>query len=191
MSNFLVSTNLILTLQPVSTQKEVKNEVRLMRNLRHQNIAAMRAFWKDSHHQYMLFDYAVNGDLSKFLREHAPLNLDTARFFLAHIVNGLEYLRSRNLMHRDLKPANIVLNENWIPKLADFGTAKTELVACKKVTHSSPLKRSEASSCGESFSHLSTLSPSGKLEGFANMQSVGLANVDNTSAISSEGILFE
>lgn len=114
---------------PASVQKEVKNEVRMMRNMRHQNIAMMRAFWKDSTHQYALFDYAVNGDLGKFLRENAPLNIETTRFFLAHIINGLEYLRSRNMMHRDLKPANIVLNENWIPQLADFGTAKTELVA--------------------------------------------------------------
>ena len=132
MSNYLVSIDLNLTLQPASTQKEVKNEVQIVRKLRHLNIAKMRAFWKDDHHQYMLFDYAVNGDLSKLLREHAPLNLDAARFFLAHIVNGLEYLRSRNLIHRDLKPANIVLNECWVPKLADFGTAKTESIAPKK-----------------------------------------------------------
>lgn len=151
----------------------------------------MRAYWKDSQHQYILSDYAVNGDLSKFLREHGPLNVETARFFLAHIINGLEYLRSRNMMHRDLKPANIVLNESWVPKLADFGTAKTELVAYKSATHSSAIKRFEDYSCGDSFSYLSTLSPTFKHSPISPSDGNGETSVDNTSAISSEGVILE
>ena len=47
------------------------------------------------------------------MKEHGPLKIEAARFFAAHIINGLEYLREKRVVHRDLKPDNIVLNENW------------------------------------------------------------------------------
>lgn len=153
-----------------------------MKNLHHPNVVAMRAFWKDSTGNYMLFDYAMNGDLSKFLREHAPLDIDTTRFLLAHIINGLEYLRSKNLLHRDLKPANIVLNEQWVPKLADFGTAK------KYEPFASPVKPSEASegfSCSAGGSYqMSAFSASGVSNVSAGFNSANMPSVDNTSALS-------
>ena len=154
-----------------------------MKNLHHPNIAIMRAFWKDNLHQYLLFDYAVNGDLSKFLEKHAPLDIETAKFLLAHIINGLEYLRSSNIMHRDLKPANIVLNENWIPKIADFGTAKTIPPKLTKQAFSSASRRIEVSSSEENISYLSTFSAS-------NVSAISGASIDNTSAMSNEGIMF-
>lgn len=154
-----------------------------MKNLHHPNIAIMRAFWKDNQNCHLLFDYAVNGDLSKFLQKHAPLDVETTRFFLAHIINGLEYLRSRNMMHRDLKPANIVLNESWIPKLADFGTAKTISPKLISQPFSSAPRRIESSTSEENTSYLSTFSAS-------NISAISAASVDNTSAISSDGIMF-
>ena len=39
------------------------------------------------------------------------------------VAKGMSYLHSRNVLHRDLKPANILLNEHWVAKVADFGTA--------------------------------------------------------------------
>lgn len=58
------------------------------------------------------------------MKEHGSLKIEAARFFAAHILNGLDYLRKSRVVHRDLKPDNIVLNEEWIPQLADFGSSK-------------------------------------------------------------------
>ena len=101
--------------------------MRIMRHLRHENILKMNAAWTDEgqkENYYILFDYAVNGDLTSFLAKHGPLSLEMTKFLAAHIINGLDYLRSQGIVHRDLKPANILLNEKWVPLLADFGTAK-------------------------------------------------------------------
>ena len=57
-------------------KRQVKNEMRIMRLLRHENVLNMKAAWSDKENYYMLFDYAVNGDLSKFLETHSPLSLE-------------------------------------------------------------------------------------------------------------------
>ena len=98
--------------------------MKIMKALNHENIMKLKAAWTDKKHYYMLFEYALNGDLTKFLGQHGALSVEMTRFLSAHIINGLEYLRSKRIVHRDLKPANIVLNEKWQPLLADFGTAK-------------------------------------------------------------------
>lgn len=40
------------------------------------------------------------------------------------ICEGLNYLQQQNIMHVDLKPTNIFLDENMIPKIADFGLSR-------------------------------------------------------------------
>ena len=53
--------------------------MRIMRHLRHENILKMNAAWTDEgqkENYYILFDYAVNGDLTSFLAKHGPLSLE-------------------------------------------------------------------------------------------------------------------
>ena len=47
----------------------------------------------------------------------APLKYETAQFFVAQIVEALEYLFNKKIAHRDLKPENIMLDENYHIKL--------------------------------------------------------------------------
>lgn len=95
-----------------------------MNALRHKSIVRMRSAWGEKDYLYLLYDFALNGDLSSFLRANAPLKFDTAQYFAAQLVGALAYLRSQRVVHRDIKPANILLNEKWQIQLADFGTAK-------------------------------------------------------------------
>ena len=48
--------------------------MRILRLLKHDNVLNMKAAWSDKENYYMLFDYAVNGDLSKFLEKYGPLS---------------------------------------------------------------------------------------------------------------------
>ena len=72
-------------------------------------------------------EYAAKGSLQTILDKvyaDTPMSIDTARFFIAEIVLGLEQLHKINYVHRDLKPANILVAENCHLKLCDFGEAK-------------------------------------------------------------------
>lgn len=50
----------------------------MMKSLKHKSIVRMRSAWAEKDYLYLLYDFALNGDLSTFLRANAPLKFDTA-----------------------------------------------------------------------------------------------------------------
>jgi serine/threonine protein kinase len=60
----------------------------------------------------------------------ALLNWEQRLEIVRGVARGVAYLHglSEEVIHRDLKPSNILLDDNWRPKIADFGTAKLFVV---------------------------------------------------------------
>lgn len=54
----------------------------------------MRTAWAEKEYLYLLYDYALNGDLSSFIKAQAPFKFETAQYFAAQIAGALGYLRS-------------------------------------------------------------------------------------------------
>ena len=63
-------------------------------------------------------------------RPRAFLNWDRRLEIVRGVARGVAYLHglSEEVIHRDLKSSNILLDDNWRPKIADFGTAKLFVV---------------------------------------------------------------
>ncbi|MEO8073018.1 MAG: serine/threonine-protein kinase [Acidobacteriota bacterium] len=68
-------------------------------------------------------EYAPDGSLEQWLKTHGKMPIEKAVETTIQILDGLEFLHSRNIIHRDLKPANILLQGNT-PRLADFGISR-------------------------------------------------------------------
>lgn len=62
---------------------EVINERNILKNLKNSNIIGMRSAWNDTKNYYFLFDYALNGDLSSFLKKNGVIENSIAQFFSA------------------------------------------------------------------------------------------------------------
>lgn len=58
------------------------------------------------------------------LKKRRYVDERTARFYIACIINGLQYLHEHNMIHRDLKPENIVLDHRGYAMITDFGFTK-------------------------------------------------------------------
>lgn len=54
---------------------EVVNERKMMAKLKHKSIVGMQTAWAENGYLYLLYDFALNGDMSSFLRANAPLSL--------------------------------------------------------------------------------------------------------------------
>lgn len=68
-------------------------------------------------------EYAPDGSLDEWLKKHGKIPFEKAVEMTIKILDGLEFLHSRNIIHRDLKPANILL-QGETPRLADFGISR-------------------------------------------------------------------
>lgn len=110
-------------------------EIRLLKSLRHQNVIeiveiATRnfnpvGFDRRRCEVFIVFPYVTN-DLNVLIQKTALLG-NEIRYILRQIVDGMVYLKSRNIIHRDLKTSNILIGDDYAVKIADFGLAKVHV----------------------------------------------------------------
>ena len=78
---------------------------------------------------YLVTELIPHGDLRTFLEQHPkPLPLPLAMQVGAGIAKGLAAIHAQGIVHRDLKPANVLMDRKdgqWVPKIADFGLARS------------------------------------------------------------------
>ena len=114
----------INTMQKLKKLHHIYLENEILFELNHPNIVKLEGSFKTKHKIYLVLEYLSKGDFSDFIKINYPLKDKTIRFYIAEIVNILEYLQKNNIIHRDLKPENIMLDDNCHLKLIDFATIK-------------------------------------------------------------------
>jgi len=70
-----------------------------------------------------VIERAEGGELMDFLMITGPFNEPLARHYFKQLMIGLEYCHLNGVTHRDLKPDNLLLDANYVLKIADFGFA--------------------------------------------------------------------
>jgi len=73
---------------------EINNERLVLSKLKHASIVPMKAAWADKNHYYLVFDFALHGDLLGFLKQQQVISYKLAKYFSAQIVASLQYLRN-------------------------------------------------------------------------------------------------
>lgn len=101
-----------------------REEVKLMKNLNHNNIVKLYDTIENEDYMYLILEYCEHGDLKKFLNKR-PLKEKKVKKFMRQIVSGLKYLNKFDIYHRDLKPQNILVDKEYNLKISDFGLAKS------------------------------------------------------------------
>ncbi|KAJ1259676.1 hypothetical protein BS78_10G174100 [Paspalum vaginatum] len=111
--------------------EEFQQELSVIGRIYHMNLVRVWGFCSDGPHRILVSEYVENGSLDKMLfgDECSEILLKwQQRFNIAlGVARGLAYLHHECLewvIHCDVKPENILLDENLVPKIADFGLAK-------------------------------------------------------------------
>ncbi|XVF36214.1 hypothetical protein REPUB_Repub19eG0039100 [Reevesia pubescens] len=105
--------------------KQLEQEIRVLRQLKHRNIVQYYGSEIVDDHFYIYLEYVHPGSINKYVREHCgAITESIVRNFTRHILSGLAYLHSSKTIHRDIKGANLLVDANGVVKLADFGMAK-------------------------------------------------------------------
>ncbi|XKL62598.1 hypothetical protein PGB90_002431 [Kerria lacca] len=104
-------------------------EASLMTSLRHENLVQLLGLVFDSKHCILLItEYMSKGSLVDYLRSRGRLHVTKKDQinFAVDTCSGMEYLESRKVVHRDLAARNVLISEEGVAKVADFGLAREE-----------------------------------------------------------------
>ncbi|RCV05987.1 hypothetical protein SETIT_1G126900v2, partial [Setaria italica] len=129
---------------PMALDKTFNNEVGNLMAVRHENIVKLVGFCHESQKKlvphngryiivditeiFLCYEYLWKGSLDNYLfAESNRLDWDTRFKIVKGICRGLHFLHNemdRPVVHMDLKPENILLDDNMVPKIADFGLSR-------------------------------------------------------------------
>ena len=98
-------------------------EIKLMANLNHPNIAALRTAFTADNQLVMIMEYVEGTDLAARL-EHGPIPPPDAVNYIQQVLSALSYAHQQHVIHRDIKPSNMMLTPQGVVKLMDFGIAR-------------------------------------------------------------------
>jgi serine/threonine protein kinase len=114
--------------ESVPDAKRILREIRILRNLRHENITNLfdvctEPNFTDFRSLIVVVDL-MELDMHHVILENPDLQTDHHRYFIYQILRGIKYVHSANVIHRDLKPGNLLINSDCELKICDFGLAR-------------------------------------------------------------------
>jgi len=122
-------------------ENEFHREIECLMKVKHKNIVRFFGYCADTQgnvgsyngkfvmadlqQRLLCFEYLPKGSLHDYI-EDASGGLDWSERYkiIKGICEGLCYLHQKNILHLDLKPANILLDENMLPKITNFGLSR-------------------------------------------------------------------
>ena len=101
--------------------ERVEREIEILENFKNINIVKINEIYQTKEKHYFIMEYCENGELFNHIVKKQRLSDREASYFYYQLINGLEYIHSKNVVHRDLKPENLLLGKGNVLKIIDFG----------------------------------------------------------------------
>jgi fyn-related kinase len=116
----------VKTLKPgTMSREEFLKEAGIMKKLRHQKLIQLYAVCTDSEPIYIVCELMKHGSLLDYLHDKGrALRLPQLVDMAAQVAAGMAYLEEQNYVHRDLAARNVLVGENNICKVGDFGLSR-------------------------------------------------------------------
>ncbi|GAA5974081.1 hypothetical protein JCM11641_003422 [Rhodosporidiobolus odoratus] len=102
----------------------LKGEIELLKDLDHPNIVLYLGMEQTPEFLSIFLEYVPGGSIGRIIRTHGKFEENVIRFFTIQILDGLQYLHSLGILHRDMKADNILIDQDGMCKISDFGTSK-------------------------------------------------------------------
>ncbi|KAK9944258.1 hypothetical protein M0R45_009832 [Rubus argutus] len=108
-------------------QKDFVQEVFIMRKVRHKNVVQFIGACTKPPSLCIVTEYMSGGSVYDYLhKQKGVFKLPSLLKVAIDVSKGMTYLHQNNIIHRDLKAANLLMDENEVVKVADFGVARVK-----------------------------------------------------------------
>ncbi|NLB77551.1 MAG: serine/threonine protein kinase, partial [Clostridiaceae bacterium] len=105
--------------------KRFDTEAQAAASLTHPNIVQIYDVGVDNNRYYIVMEFVDGITLKEYIESKGSLDWKETIDISIQIASGLSKAHSRNIIHRDIKPTNIIMTSEGVPKVADFGIARS------------------------------------------------------------------
>src|SRR6266550_4319107 len=113
---------------------ELLREPRLLASLNHPNIVTIMTAEKQENVFFIVMEFVPGETLETIVAREGPLDLARALDYTCQISNAVDHAHKQGVLHRDLRPSNVLVSENGMLKVADFGTSRFLEIAAHGTT---------------------------------------------------------
>jgi serine/threonine-protein kinase len=113
---------------------ELLREPRLLASLNHPNIVAILTAEKQENVFFIVMEFVPGETLETIIARDGALELSRALDYTCQICNAVDHAHRHGVLHRDLRPANVLVTDNGLVKVADFGTSRFLEIAAHGTT---------------------------------------------------------
>ncbi|KAI0524096.1 hypothetical protein KFK09_003460 [Dendrobium nobile] len=143
----------VLNLQQRGASKSFELECKALRNVRHRNLVRILTSCSSINHEgsdfkALVFEYMSNGNLDKWLHQPSIFDNDIPKKLtiiqrmntIIDVASAVDYLHNHGpipIVHCDLKPSNVLLDEDMVAHVSDFGLARLLIDTTKQSSQTS------------------------------------------------------
>ena len=108
------------------SRRRFQTESQAIAKLSHPNIVGVYDVSRTDHVEYIVMELVDGITLKQYLQDHGPLDAVQAVDFSLQIARALAHAHGKGIVHRDIKPQNILVVNDGVIKVADFGIANLQ-----------------------------------------------------------------
>lgn len=117
--------------------EKLKREAKLLYKLKHPNIVEFHDIHLQGDIKYFDMELISGGDLVDLKLKHRTVTEDIMLPIMKKIIEGMIKIHDSGIIHKDLKPANIMLTDDGIVKIMDFGISETLKTSMSRLSETS------------------------------------------------------
>ncbi len=110
--------------QDIKFVENFRKESHAAASLSHPNIVSIYDVGQEGNINYIVMELVSGKTLNELIKEEAPMDYRKAADITKQVASGLSAAHKKGIVHRDVKPHNILMTEDGIAKITDFGIAK-------------------------------------------------------------------
>jgi serine/threonine protein kinase len=113
---------------------ELLKEPRLLASLNHPNVVTVLTAERQENVFFIVMEYVPGDTLEAIIEREGALDLSRVLDYTCQICNAVDHAHRHGVIHRDLRPGNVLVSEQGLAKVADFGTSRFLEIAAHGTT---------------------------------------------------------